>query len=139
MELISIALVPQAQKHHAQLALLVLSPNNSALWAVSLMTLELAVQQASSAQKPQTMTLFYVIQELITLVQLERPKMTAQIAQQANGVLQDQPAKPALAPALMALTVQQERSFLMSMDALLERPRLVLTTQLSHLIARTAL
>ena len=103
------------------------------------MTLELAVQQASSAQKPQTMTLFYVIQELITLVQLERPKMTAQTARQANGVVQDRPAKPALAPALMALTAQQERSNLMSMDALPARPQLVLATQLSHLIARTAL
>ena len=64
VEQISIALVLQLRKQHAQLASQVPSPNSSALWAVSLMTLELAAQQASSAQKPPTMTPFYAIQEL---------------------------------------------------------------------------
>ena len=139
VERINIAQVPQARKQLAQLALLVLLQNSLALWDASLMMLELAVQQASSAQKPPTMTPYYAIQELITLVQLERPRMTARTAQQVNGVLQGRPAKPALAPALMALTALQERSFQMSMDALPARPQLAQTTQPSRLIAQTAL
>ena len=111
------------------------------LWAVSLMTLELAAQQASSAQKlpPPTVTPFYAIQELKTLAQLEKLRMTARTAQQVNGALQDPPAKQALAPALMALTVWQERSFLMNMGALPARLQLELATQRLSLIARTAL
>ena len=139
VERISIAQVLKESNNPALLALLVPSLNNSALWVVNLMMLELAVQQANSAQKPPTTTLFYAILELITLVRLVRPRMTAQTAQQVNGVLQDQPAKLALAPAQMALTAPQERSLLMSMVALPARHRLAQATHNRNLTARAAL
>ena len=101
--------------------------------------LELAVQQASSVRKLPMMTPSYAILEHRTLVLLERPRMIAQIAQQVNGVLQDQPAKLVLAPALMALTAPQERSILMSMGALPARHRLAQATQPNRLTALTAL
>ena len=138
VERISIAQVLQVRKHHAQLASLVPSLNNSALLVVSLMMLELAVQRANSAQKPPMMIPFYAIQELITLVRLERLRMTVRTVLQVNGVLRDLPVKPALAPALMALTALQERSFLMSMGALPARPLLAQATQARSLLARTA-
>lgn len=62
--------------------------------------------------------------------------MTAQTAQQVNGVLQDPPAK---APALMAHTTWQERSFLMSMGALPAKLQLARATLRLSLLVRTAL